>query len=267
MRRFLVCSGIYGQTEALTRLETLVRERRPDGLLFAGGVLARPREYAPASGSEFGYTKEEAVFVEHFFSTLGRLDIFSAIIPGVFDASLDLFLHLGMKAELEYRRLHLVHATPIVEGDVAIFGLGACIDGYKDTDIGYYSQTLAEYYFRPLWTIEKPRTVLLLPEPLQGWHGDVENRRWTDALIATYHPQVCVLGSPCVCRGVEHIASTLLISPGYLSEGCAAWLDWNHHGDDQVEFLHLRKPATQQSVRSEEPPRVAEVTAGASRRP
>jgi hypothetical protein len=251
MRRFLICSGIHGHAEALDRLETLVRERRPDGLLFAGGVLARSRECAPSLRSQFGYTQEEALFVERFFSTLGQLKVFSAIIPGVFDAPLEVFLHLGMKAELAYSRLHVAHITPIAEGDVAIFGLGASINDYTDSDIGYYSRTLAEYYLRPLWTTKQPRTFLMLPEPAQGWHGEEENRRLTDGLIASYHPQVCVLGRPCDHRGLQRLASTLVISPGYLSEGCAAWLDWNRIGDDQVEFLDLSGPGTREAVCTE----------------
>jgi hypothetical protein len=252
MRRYLVCGGIHGQSEALERLETLVRQRRPDGVLFAGGVLSRAREFASSSHCEFSYTREDALFIERFFSTLGRLNVFSAIIPGVFDAPLDLFLHLGMMAELEYPRLHLVHATPSETADVAIFGLGTCIAGHTNPNIGHYSRTLAEYYLRPLGMSAKPRTVLLLAEPLQGWQGDAANRRLTEALIATYHPRVCVLGRPCVSQGVEHIASTLLIGPGYLSEGCAVWLDWSRPESEQVEFLDLTEKGKRQTVRSEQ---------------
>lgn len=244
MRRFLLCSGIYGQAQALDRLEALVHERRPDAVLFVGGVLQQAREHAPMLRGEFGYTKQDGIFVERFFATLGRLDVFSAILPGVFDAPIELFLHTGMKAELEYPGLHVVHATPMSDGDLAIFGLGASIDGYTDTNIGYCSWTLANYYLRPLATTEKPRTMLLLSEPLQSWHGEEENRRLTEALITSYHPQVCVLGRPCPSRGVERIASTLVISPGYLVDGCAAWLDWSRPRDHQVELIDLAIPAT-----------------------
>ena len=141
-----MCGGTYGQPEALNFLENTVLERRPDGLLFAGGVLPRPRNHAPTATSEYGYTKEEGLFVERFFSMLGRLKVFSVIIPGVCDAPLDQFLHLGMKAELEFPQVHLAHATPVVAGDLAIFGLGGSISTYTDTDIGYCSRTQADYY-------------------------------------------------------------------------------------------------------------------------
>jgi hypothetical protein len=244
MRRFLVCSGINGQATALDMLETVIRERKPDGVFFAGGVLCQQHECTPTFETEFGLAKEEALFIEHFFGALGRLGVFSAIIPGVLDAPLDQFLRIGMKAELEYPCLHLVHATPVVEQDVAIFGLGARIDGYTNADIGYYSQTMAAYYLRPLWTVAQPRTILLLSDYLEGWHGDNANRRLTEALIATFHPQVCVLGTPCASRGCQRFASTLLISPGYLSQGSAAELDWNRSVDDQVKILDLAPTVT-----------------------
>jgi Icc-related predicted phosphoesterase len=242
MRRFLVCSGVHGQIECLDCLERAVAQRRPDGILFAGGVLDRARRYAPTSATEFGHTKEDVFFLTHFFSALGRLGVFCAVIPGVYDAPLERFLRIGMNAELEYPLLHLVHATLIEEKDVAVVGLGACITDYTSTDIGYYSRSLADYYFRSLWTTTKPRKVLLLPEPPQSWLGNIENRRIAGALMATYRPTLCVLGSPSHCVSAEHIAGTLVINPGHLCEGSGAWLDWELPVGEQVEFLDLRSP-------------------------
>jgi hypothetical protein len=217
-----------------------VRQRRPDGVLFAGGVLDRERTYAPTSTTCWGHTRSDANFLQNFFASLGGLGVFTAIIPGVLDAPLDLFLRLGMNAEIEYPRLHVVHATLIEEGDVAVVGLGACVTDYTSTDIGYYSRSLADYYFRSLWTTSKPRTVLLLPESPQSWLGEVENRRTVKSLITAYRPRVCVLGISSKGRGVERIADTLVINPGHLSEGNAAWLDWDRPPGEQVEFLDLR---------------------------
>src|SRR5262249_53469377 len=145
-----------------------------------------------------------------------------------------------MNAEIEYPRLHVVHATPIEEGDVAVVGLGACITDYTSTDIGYYSRSLADYYFRSLWTTSKPRTAILLAESPQSWLGEVENRRMVNALLTTYRPKVCVLGRSSKRRGVERIADTLVINPGHLCEGNVAWLDWDRPTCAQVEFLDLR---------------------------
>jgi hypothetical protein len=240
MRRFIVCSGVHGRIESLEWLHEAVRQRRPDGVLFAGGVLDRERTYAPTSTTCWGHTRSDTTLLQGFFASLGGLGVFTAIIPGVLDAPLDLFLRLGMNAEIEYPRLHVVHATPIEEGDVAVVGLGACITDYTSTDIGYYSRSLADYYFRSLWTTSKPRTALLLPESPQSWLGEAENRRVVNALMTTYRPKVCVLGRSSKRRGVERIADTLVINPGHLSEGNAAWLDWDRPTGEQVEFLDLR---------------------------
>jgi hypothetical protein len=251
MQRFLVCSGVHGQIESLGWLKRAVTQRRPDGILFAGGVLDRSRRYAPTSTTEFGHTKEDVCFLKSFFSALGQLGVFSAVIPGVYDAPLELFLRIGMNAELEYPSLHLVHATLIEEKDVAVVGLGACITDYTSMDIGYYSRSLADYYFRSLWTTPKPRKVLLLPEFPQSWLGNTENRRIADGLMTTFHPTLCVLGSPEHRPGVERIADTLVINPGHLREGCAGWLDWSLPTGEQVEFLDLRNLGTSPHSRTQ----------------
>jgi hypothetical protein len=115
--------------------------------------------------------------------------------------------------------------------------LGACINGYTSTNIGYYSWTLAKYYCRPLLTARQSSSVLLLAQPPESWHGDAENARLADELIATYRPKVCVLANPRGWPGAQRLASTWIINPGSLADGRAAWLDWNRCGDDQVEFL------------------------------
>ncbi len=244
MRRFLVCGGVHGRLESLEWLNEAVRQRRPEGILFAGGVLDRQRRYEPTSSTCWGHTPECTHFLQRFFSTLGETGVFTAIIPGVQDAPLDVFLRLGMNAEAEYPRLRLVHVTPVEEADVAVVGLGAAITDYTSGDIGYYSRSLADYYLRSLWTTTKPRTVLLLPAPPQSWRGEEENRRLANALVATYRPDVCVLGNPVGKRGADRVGVTLMINPGHLSDGYAAWFDWDRPAGEQVELLDLLDRAT-----------------------
>ena len=213
MQRFLIISGINDRAEALVQLQTVVRDRRPDGLLFAGGVLPHQGKDAVNFETEC-YTKEGTLFVERFFATLGSLGVFCAVIPGVFDTPLDEFLKLGMAAELKYPKIHLVHVTPAEEGDLAVFGLGACVTDYTSTDIGYYSQTLAHYYLRPLRTAKQPRKVLLLSDLPEGWQGDLANERVVaDALTATYHPTVCVLAQSGAKGALNASAKPCLSTP------------------------------------------------------
>lgn len=244
MRCFLICSGVHGRIESLEWLHQIVRQLRPDGVLFAGGVLSRERVYAPTASTSWGYTKSDTDFLQAFFDSLGGLGVFTAIIPGVLDAPLDQFLRLGMNAEIEYPRLHVVHATPVEEEDVAVLGLGASISDYTATDIGYYSRSLADYYLRSLWTTSRPRTVLLLPEPPQSWLGDVDNLRRASALVSTYYPGLCVLGSPSGGQGADRVGDSLIINPGHLSEGRAVWLDWHRPKGEQVEFLDRQRLAS-----------------------
>jgi hypothetical protein len=206
------------------------------------GVLPVPgegnviEEFDPDS-----YSKKGAIFVERFFATLGSLEIFSAVIPGVFDAPIDEFLRLGMAAELKHPNIHLVHVTLAEKGDIAVFGLGGSITDSTSTCVGHYSRTLAQYYLRPICHIKPRRTVLLLANVPESWHGDLANQRiLTDALAARYRPSVCILGSPGAKGSVERVAKTLLIHPGYLADGCAALLDMGAPEGEQAKLLNLR---------------------------
>lgn len=78
--RLLLCSGVHGSREALAWLARVVTDRRPDALLFAGGILPYCRQLG-GEPTTWSLTLSEAQFVEEFFTTLG-LKVFSAIIPG-----------------------------------------------------------------------------------------------------------------------------------------------------------------------------------------
>jgi hypothetical protein len=52
-----------------------------------------------------------------------------------------------------------------------------------------------------------------------------------------------VVGGPSALRGTQRVARTLVVNPGQLAEGWAAWLDWSAPSGEQVELLDLRDPA------------------------
>ncbi len=240
MRRFLVCSGVHSRPKSLEWLRQAVAKRRPEGLLFAGGVLDRGRQYVAQTTTQWGLTHDDALFLEKFFETVGGLDIFSAIIPGPVDTPLEDFLRLGMNAEVDFPGLHLVHATLVEKGDIAVCGMGGCISGCPATELDTCSRTLAEYHLRSLGSAKQPHKVLLLANPPPGQLGGEEGSALTGDLIDSYHPSLCVVAGPSERRGTQRIASTLVINPGCLAEGWAAWLDRNRPADEQVEFLNLR---------------------------
>jgi hypothetical protein len=239
MRRFVACSGVRGRSKALSWLRRLVEKRRPDGVLFAGGVLDRgwrcTTDTAPCA-----LTRDEAIFVEKFFQTVGGLGVFSAIIPGPADAPLDEFLRLGMAAEVEFPGLHIVHATPAEKGDVIVCGMGGCVVDGPAAELDVCSRTRAEYQLRPMWTARQPRKVLLLARPPTGALGGEKGSRLIAELVDSFHPSLCVVAGPSERRGTRRMASTLVVNPGYLAEGWAAWLDWGREADDRVELLDLR---------------------------
>jgi Icc-related predicted phosphoesterase len=54
---------------------------------------------------------------------------------------------------------------------------------------------------------------------------------------------VCVVGGDSEHRGFERVAHTLVINPGSLADGHAAWLDLGQRTDNQVELVDCHAPS------------------------
>jgi hypothetical protein len=65
MRRFLLTGHSDGQLQVLPRLQTIIEERRPDGILFAGGI----------SGTNPASHLDKMRTWEKFFTGMGRLGV------------------------------------------------------------------------------------------------------------------------------------------------------------------------------------------------
>lgn len=239
MRRFLICGGVDHKPKTLGWLGSAVARRRPDGILFAGGVLDGHRGSATRSSMKFG--PEEGRFIERFFETLGQLNIFTAVIPGPADGPLEDFLRIGMHAETEYPGIHLAHATLIEKRDIAVCGIGSALAEGPMVDLDRFSRTMAEYHLRSLRAATQPHKILLLGVPPTGALGGDQGNPLAADLIDSYHPALCVALGPSEHRGTQRIGSSLVINPGLLADGWAAWLDWNCPVNEQVEFLNLRQ--------------------------
>ncbi len=180
MKRFLVCGGVHGSEAALTWLRQTVIERRPAGVLFTGGILSPDRQYEPST-TEWGLTRDDALFMEHFFETLGERDVFTAVLPGPFDAPLEDFLRMGMNAEQEYPNIHLAHATLIEEDGVAVCGIGGCLVENDCQEPDTISR-LRRITFSALWTCAIVRASCSCCQPYLGRWGV---RTMADSLTAS----------------------------------------------------------------------------------
>jgi Icc-related predicted phosphoesterase len=231
MKRFLIAGRLDGQHEALAKLQTLVQERRPDGVLFAGDILGN----SPASHAE------KLRRWEDFFDGLGKLGVFTAAVPGAADVPLREFLRLARDAEVAFPNLHVAHATLYEQGDVAVGGLGGELTEAEDhtEDRLCYARASAEYFLRALWRAEQPHKVLLLSVAPFGQLGGEAGNRICGDFIDSYHPSLCVVAGTTERRGCQRIAHTLVVNPGRLADGAVAWLDRNRSRGEQVELLRL----------------------------
>jgi Metallophosphoesterase, calcineurin superfamily len=243
MKTFLLCGGVYGETRGLDWLRRIVEARPPDGILFAGGVLNESRNDVenPSPG---GMRRDEALFVERFFETLGKLGVWSAVIPGSFDTPLEEFLGLGMHAEVDFPGVHIVHATLVTHGDVAVTGLGGWVSEGPACEAEPCSRAMAQYHLRALNAAKQPHTALLLARPPVGRLGNVGGSVLSGELIDSLRPSVCVAGDGSPEPAIERVAHSLVVTPGFLSDGRAAWLDWRRPPAERVELLNLAEAIT-----------------------
>jgi len=228
---------VYGKRRSLEALHRFAAERRPEAILFAGGILSPERQTVSRGSSTWGLTLEDERFVHEFFAALGGLGVFSAVIPAPNFEPLDEFYRWGLAVELEFPHVHMVHATLVEERDLAVCGLGVAIAEEALMREDSYSRVRALYFLRSLRTSVKPRKVLLLPEPPPGVLGGPDGNVIIGEIIDGLHPSVCVVAGQTARRGLQWMASTLVVNPGSLADDSAALLDWDRKGDDQVEFL------------------------------
>jgi len=238
-RHLLLCGGLDGRPEALDWLRRAVAERRPDGVLFVGGIVSLDRQCA-VKGTPWSLSRDDALLVGDFLKTLGQLGVFSAFIPGPVGVPLEEFLRLAMFAEDEFPLVHSAHATLVEHGDLAVTGLGGLLSEHPLCGIETATRTMAEYHLRPLRTVSRPRKVLLLAAPPMGALGGPRGSTLAGELIDSFHPELCVVAGDTVHRGVQRVAKTLIVNPGCLADGWVAWLDWNAPRDEQVEFVNLK---------------------------
>ena len=216
MNKFLVCAGINGSETALKKLLTLAEERKPDAILFAGGI-------ADSNGN----TPQKATFIAQFFEAIGKSGFFTIVIPGPNDAPLSEFLRAALNAEVIFPNIRVSHATPVSKGALGVSGVGGVITESEDVGgpVIKYSHTSAEYLLRTLWSMTKPVKVLLLSETPPGKLSSNGGNSFVREFIGSYHPSICVVAGDKEHRGFEQEAHGFVINPGMLSEGSAAWLD------------------------------------------
>jgi Icc-related predicted phosphoesterase len=251
IRRLLMFSGVHGNADCLSWLTRVVQARCPDALLFAGGILPLCRA-SNGDTSPWGLNREARRFIEDFFATLGKLGVFTAVIPALAGESLEELVRPAMQAELRYPHVHVVHATLVQENGLVVCGLGAVLAEERLLGIDCCSRPVAEYFLRPLWTAQAPRKVLLLPKPPPGKLGGAQGDPLVADLLDSFHPDLCVVAGSSALRGSARYGHTLVVNPGCLAEGWAAWLDWSRQGAEEVEMLHLRPPGLRKWLISRE---------------
>ncbi len=238
MRKFLACAGIGGSSEAVDKLESIVRQRNPDAILFAGGLFApAPIDESPTTAAERRH--HDMKFLDRFFATLGAMRTAAAVIPGPHDVPLRAFLMAGMHARSQSPGVHVVHCTMVTTRDVVIAGVGGELTQVEDNGdpLVRCSRTTAEYFLQAFGSAAESEKILLLGSAIKGDLGGDAGNVVAGDLVDSLHPKLCIVAGPNACRGVERVARNNIVNPGTLRDGSAAWIDWTREADEQVEMI------------------------------
>jgi hypothetical protein len=91
MKRALLCGGVNGDRRGIEALRRFAADRRPEAVLFAGGILSPQRQTAPFASSPWGITPEDERFLHEFAGALGGLGVLCAVIPSANYQPMDQF--------------------------------------------------------------------------------------------------------------------------------------------------------------------------------
>ncbi len=240
MRTFLACCGIDGSDRALAHLQELAQHRKPDAVLFAGGLF-EPTAKQESLTAAAERRHRDTQLLERFFAALGDLKSVAAVIPGPHDAPLRAFLMAGMNARAQSQGAHLVHCTLVTARDIVISGIGGELTQAEDTGdlVIRCSRTTAEYFLQAFDAADESEKVLLLASPPKGNLGGNGGSEMVGEIIDGHHPKLCVVAGATDNAGVERVAHTTTVNPGRLNNGFAAWIDWTREVEDQVELIKL----------------------------
>ncbi len=231
MRRMLLCCGLNGDETALGQLKRTIEERKPEGVLFAGGFCS------PEMSKD-----ERGDWWLKVLKTLGQTGVYVAFVPGEHDGPLGEYLVVAMNSEVDFPGLHSAHATLHTDQDFALAGVGGRLTEHANTD-GLQlavSRPVAEYLMRGLTNSDASRRILLLHTPPKGaLENPPEGTDVAEDLVLTVRPHLCVVCGDTERRGVQQVAHTYVVNPGQLKDGWAAWFDWTKPAGEQVELLSV----------------------------
>jgi len=241
--KILAISDVRGDLKYMDRLGELVRDRNPDIVIFAGNTLPGEERFkewlnARREGREPEYTEadlrkdeEEAVKIyESFFDTLGKLNVLTAVIPGVMDSPGRLYYPTVMHHESIFPTVHSIHGGFILspERSYVIAGYGGLLTENEEEDrmVLAFPRWRAEYDLKFLHQLEQDRVLIFNTIPGDGDGLDLEKgSEVVTTLIKMHHPKVVFCGGLPHVQKQEYVGDSLIVLPGGFNMGKYAFVD------------------------------------------
>ena len=237
MRRYLAMAGLDGKTDRLAEVSEVVEQRKPEAILFAGGLGCK----GCVDTSQPGFSPKQLDVYAQFLHWAGGQSMPVVVIPGPYDVPLGEFYQWSTNAETDHSHLRVVHATSWRIKDTVFGGIGGAICEHDHCEHPrlQVSRAEAEYFLRNIVRDEAPLHVILLNQPPTGTLGGNSGNTIVSELIDSLHPRLAVTAGETSHRGHEQVARTTIVNPGRLSDGSLAYIDFSRPTEERVEVLDL----------------------------
>jgi Icc-related predicted phosphoesterase len=241
--KILAISELNGRTEMLGGLRAAIADEAPGMVVFTGNIVKNgsrlaeweaartenrpPRRDAPGIREE---KHEDMHTYNAFFSTLADAEPRAYVIPGTKDAPLDVFLQVAGNREVIAHNIHVVHnriTTKFVSPqarDMYVCGIGGMINDKESENffVLQYSRWQALYTAEGFVEYPDPKLLLLhTPPAIMSDKGS----KVVDEIISTVRPSHAFCGAIDGLQAEKTVGTTLVVSPGALSDGNYAILD------------------------------------------
>ncbi|MFW9916048.1 MAG: metallophosphoesterase [Candidatus Thorarchaeota archaeon] len=242
--KILAISDFHGKTEVLPVLGSIVRELRPDGMIFTGDVVkgyARGDEWLAArkEGREpeiipaiLAEEEEDLRLYDEFFTFFEAEEIPLFLVPGNMDAPVERFSDHVVQRYRQSPFIRVVHDElhEFHEFKFAGFGGELTPTGAEAFFVRRYLEEEAIDSMRRLLEDKSTGELsLLFHSPPEGEAGNDEGTQKgsqaINRIIEMLQPAYVFCGHAHKARAIEKVNNTTVINPGALKDGCYAIVD------------------------------------------
>ncbi len=250
--KILAISDLHGDLTKLDMLERVLKDERPDLVIFAGDIvkgkrrgdewLAALREGRSPDRNLEGLAEEieeDVKTIETFLDRFAQWNVPLAYVPGNMDSPKEHFLFAAASAETAHPFVRCVHrGSWIFNNRYAIYGFGGDISPDEHEDFFQFISPRWEADYQLKFAAEHDQPLILVfhvpPRAIARENlKDAVGPEVVHELIKTHRPMLAVVGHLHDVQAHTKIGNSLVVCQGALKKDKYAII---HLPDERVEF-------------------------------